>query len=135
MADLTITAANVKASSDSGTKLVQYGEAVDQGEAVYLKASDGKYWLADNGASDTAAAKGIALTPNAADGYGIIQLTGDMDLGATLTVGTIYVVSATAGKIAPEADIGTTEYVTILGTAKTAALIQLGIKATGVQHV
>jgi hypothetical protein len=134
MADLTITAANVKSSSTAQIQNVQYGEAVDQGEAVYLKSADSKYWLADASAEATAAATGIALTPNVANGYGVICTSGSMDLGATLSVGAVYVVSATAGKIAPEADIGSGEYVTVLGVAETAALLGVDINASGVAH-
>jgi len=135
MADITVTAANVKATSNSSAVLVQFGEAVTQGEPVYLKAADSKYWLCDNVAAASAAAVGIALTPNIADGYGFIQTTGSIDLGATLVVGTTYVVAGTAGGIAPEIDIGTTEFVSILGVASSAALLRMDISNTGIAHV
>jgi hypothetical protein len=52
MADITITAANVKAgSSATRVQLVQAGEAITQGQPTYL-ASDGKYYQTD--ANDTA---------------------------------------------------------------------------------
>ena len=135
MADLTITAANVKATSNTGTILVQFGEAVDQGETVYLKAADWKHWLSDNSTTALAAAVGICLTSNIADGYGLIAVSGDIDLGSTLSVGEVYTCSSTAGKIHPDTDLATTEILTVLGFGKTAALFTLGINQTGIAHV
>lgn len=133
MADVTPVAANVKTSSNTVSQNVQFGEAVDQGEVVYLK-SDGKHWLADNSTTILAAASGIALTPNVADGYGQIATAGDIELGATLAVGEVYVVSSTSGAIHPDTDLATTEILTILGYGKTAALLTLDINQTGIAH-
>ena len=133
MAEITPVAANVRETSTTQTQRVQYGEAVDQGEVVYLK-SDSKYWLADNSTTTLAAAKGIAMTPNVADGYGSIAVAGDIELGATLAVGTIYTVGSTAGTIHPEADLLTTEILTVIGYGKTAAILTLDINATGIAH-
>lgn len=130
MADLTITPANVALAGNTtgaGPSVVQYGEAVTQGEPLYLNTSDGKYYLADADASATAAeATKLAMTPASADGYGIVAGAGmEVNLGATLTVGTTYVVSATAGGIAPIADLTTGDYTCIIGTAQTASKIKL----------
>lgn len=134
MADLTITAANVKAgSNNTRTSLVQAGEAVTQGQPVYL-ASDGKYYQTD--ANDTAVkaqAKGIAITPASTDGYFLLGVDGLLNLGATLAVGQVYVVSATKGGIAPYADLTTNDYVTILGVATTTALLDFNLVVSGVQ--
>jgi hypothetical protein len=134
MAELTITAANVKATATTSVSLVQFGEAVDQGEVVYLKTSDSKYWLANNGAEATSDVAGVALTPNIADGYGIIAKSGQVDLGATLSVGQTYALASTSGKIELESDVGSGEYVTLLGVAATAALIDLDIVVSGTAH-
>ena len=70
-ADLTITAANVKVTDNTSTvKRVRYGETVTQGQALYAKDADGRYWLADaDGASaEVAEAEAIALTPGVAGG-------------------------------------------------------------------
>lgn len=134
MANLTQTAANV-GHSGSGvqTRTVQAGESITQGMPVYLKSSDSKYWKADaNASSDTAAAVGIALTPADADGYFTMATSGPVDLGATLTVGETYVVSATAGAIAPIGDLTTGDYPTHLGVATAADKLVLNIYASGV---
>jgi hypothetical protein len=134
MADLSITAANVKAGSASTrVQLVQAGEAIDQGEPAYL-ASDGKYYQTD--ANDTAIkaqAKGIAITPASTDGYFLLAVDGLINLGATLAVGQIYVCSATKGGIAPYADLTTNDYVSIVGVATTTALLDINLLVSGVQ--
>jgi hypothetical protein len=134
MADLSITAANVKAGSASTrVQLVQAGEAIDQGEPAYL-ASDGKYYQTD--ANDTAVkaqAKGIAITPASTDGYFLLAVDGLINLGATLAVGQIYVCSATKGGIAPYADLTTNDYVSIVGVATTTALLDINLLVSGVQ--
>lgn len=136
MADLTQTAANVAINTDStDVSVVQAGESVTQGMPVYLKASDGKYYQCDADASeDTAEAKGIALTPASADGYFVMAgPDGGVNLGATLTVGETYVISATKGAIAPVGDLITGDYVTQLGIATTASNLKLNINISGVQ--
>ena len=81
----------------------------------------------------TAAAKGIALTPGVADGYGIVATGGSIVLvGTTMTVGTTYNVGSTAGSIVPNADLTTGDYVTTLGTASSATQLDLAINATGI---
>ena len=130
MADISQTAANVGiGAASTPTRRVQAGEAVTQGDPVY-SSTDGKWYQCD--ANDTAAkarCAGIALTAAATDGYFLIAEPGTtpgqslVNLGATLTVGEIYVLSATKGNIAPEGDLATGHYVTVLGVATTAALL------------
>lgn len=57
---------------------------------------------------------------------------GTLTIGGTVVVGTVYVVSATAGGIAPSADLATGWYTTILGVATTAAKLSMGLKASSV---
>lgn len=133
MADLSITAASVALTSDTTYALVQVGEAVTQGQPGYLKSSDNKYYKADaNVTSAEANALGIFMTPASTDGYAVFATAGNVNLGATLTVGQVYVVSVTAGGIAPYSDLSTGHYVTILGVAVTAALLDLVPNASGI---
>lgn len=136
MANLTQTAANVKiGGANTVITKVQYGENITQGQLLYKKSADGKYYKADaNVSAEAAAASGIAMTPGATDGYGVMASSGLVDLGATLTLGETYYVSDTAGAIMPAADVSTGEYVTQLGIATTTALLQLTILASGVQR-
>ena len=129
MADLTQTAANVGLKTAATTLTVQAGEAITQGMPVYL--SNSKYYKADNGAVATAAVAGIAMTGGAADDYITIATAGNVDLGATLTVGEIYILSA-AGAISPVGDAATSDVITILGVASAADTLILSVNASGV---
>jgi hypothetical protein len=127
MADLVQTAANVQLmQASAGTKEYVAGEAVTQGQPVY-KATDNKAYLTDANVAAKHAAVGFALTPAATNESFLVQQTGKIDLGATLTQGTIYVVSATAGKVAPEADLTTGDNVCILGIAESADTLKIAI--------
>jgi len=133
MVDVTVTATEVLDASDTTVIAGHFGEAVTAGQTVYLKASDGLYWLADADASaDTAAAKGIAMNGGAAGQPCEVGIGGTVDPGFTVTVGTIYVLSGTAGGIAPVADLASGDYVTIVGVGITASSLKLLMIVSGV---
>lgn len=127
MADLTQTAADVRTASNAVTELVQAGEAITAGQPLYQKSSDEKYYKADADAGQTeAGATVIALMNADQDGYLIVQSEGDVNVGATTVKGEVYVVSNTAGNIAPASDLASGWYPTVIGTAKdTAGVIEL----------
>jgi hypothetical protein len=135
MADLSITAANVKIkSATTRTKIVQFGETMTAGQPAYLKSTDLKYWKADaNASAAAAAALGVVLVGAAGDAYGVIVDSGAMDLGATLTVGVPYIVSTTAGGIAPASDFAgyTGSFLTHLGYATSTSSIDIRPFVTG----
>ena len=131
MADVTVVANDVEIQGACGIDArTKAGETLTPGQAVYLK-TDGKYWKADAGAILTASAVGITLTDAIADQEVVVARSGKVDLGATLTVGTVYVVSGTAGGIAPVGDTPSSEYLTILGWATAADELLINIVATG----
>lgn len=133
MADVTVTAANVKPVGTSRTvQTVLLGETVTQGQPLYLKAADSKYWKADADTLAEAAAEGIAITPGGADEYAIMLTAGTINMGGTLAVGQVYVVSTNAGGVAPYSDLGSGDYVTILGVATTTAILNVDLNATGI---
>ena len=136
MADLTITAAQVLKSTGAVVETGNAGETITQGQSVYRKAADKEIYKADaNVAAAEAAAVGIALN-SAADGQPIkFQTDGSITLGAGAAPveGTVYVVSATAGGIAPVADLVSTNYVTTLGVGNGSNGIDMILKATGSQ--
>lgn len=137
MADLTQTPANVAITEDVQVQIVIAGEAITQGMPIYQNPLTSKYFQADADTVDDAAANAIALTPAAADGDEFVRAytiaeTGSIDLGATLTVGEVYVVSTNKGKIAPLSDLTTGDYVTILGVASATDNLLLNINASGV---
>lgn len=135
MADLVLTPANVKpTAANSQTKLVTAGEALTQGEVVYYDSTTKKYFKADADLSAAAStAVGIALTPAGIDAPCVIQTGGDINVGATLTKGELYCVSATAGNIAPFADLGSGDWICFLGVAKSTSEIVLSPQYRGVQ--
>ncbi len=135
MADLSITAANVvRSATDAQTENGTAGATITAGQTVYKDEADSNKWkLADANASIlTAAVYGIALN-GASNGQPlVVQTAGDITIGATLTVGAIYVQSGTAGGIAPTADLVTGWYSFIIGIGKTASVMRLVLRGAGV---
>lgn len=125
-ADLSITAANVIVDPDAlGTATTDSthvaGVALTAGQAVYLDTT-GKYQLSlANGTAAQKACAGIVTDNAAANQPVTVQTSGVINLGATLTVAKIYVVSgAVAGNIAPVTDLVTGWVTIILGVATAA---------------
>lgn len=121
MADLVITAANVLDAAGAETKIRTAVAAMVQGEAYYLDSTTSpadQARLSDADASDAASVcDGVALSACAAGQKFVGLEGGGIDLGTTLTIGETYVVSSVAGKIAPIADLGNPERLTIIGYA------------------
>lgn len=134
MADLTQVTANVKLKSTARVTVQTGGEALVEGEPIYLS-TDNKWYKCD--ANDTAAKAvcgGMVLTPCAIDGPFVIAYPGcDIDIGATLAVGETYVVSVNVGKIAPIGDLISTSWVTTLGVATTTSTLRFNPIVSGVQ--
>ena len=134
MADVSITAANVVADEGFGYSDGIAGVAVTAGQAVYKDANDAnKFKLADANASLAAAtAVGIALHGAAAGQPLRVMTSGTLTIGGTVAAGLIYVVSATAGGIAPSADLTTGWYTTVLGLGISTTKISVGLTSAGV---
>lgn len=136
MADLTITVGNMVAGSSPGIETNYLaGATITRGQSVYLTASN-TWALADNDSSALTAGSGgvgISLSDVVATQNMIVQLTGTLNFGAILTKGTVYCVSSTAGGICPWADLGSGDYVTILGVASSTSVLTLRIWASGIQ--
>lgn len=141
MADISITPASVVPGSNATQIQGTAGETITAGMAVYLKTSDSRWWKAQ--ADGTAAESGsgtqlgVALC-GASAGQPIVVDIADANgitIGGTVAVGTVYVVSATAGGICPEADITSGQYLTIIGVGSTTSAIKmLAGGATGIAH-
>lgn len=118
MADLTVTATsvvNVSASLGNGIA----GEAITAGQAVYLKPSDSRLWKAQcDGTTDEGNPVGIALNGGSAGQTITYAASGEINIGATTAKTTTYVLSATAGGIAPQADLVSTNKIVRMGYAK-----------------
>ena len=119
--------------------------AILVGNALYY---DGTYWYpaGAGGNSNQSGFLGIGVALNSTPGaFQPVKVwkSGSINLGgAVLTVGQTYVVSASGGltpngKIAPITDLGTSNYVTILGVANTTSNLVSppgGCLASGSQH-
>lgn len=134
MADLTITAASVVAGDGSTVVRGTAGVAITAGQAVYLDATTGKYALADSNSATVAArrAGGIALNGAALNQPITVLTAGAVTIGATLTAGTAYYLSDTAGGICPVADLGSGENVCLIGLAASASVLNVDIQNPGV---
>lgn len=126
MADLTITAANVAQSTNADTATGTAGASITAGQTLYIDTADGRLKLADaNGTSLTATVAGVALHAAASGQPITYQRAGSINLGATLVAGTIYVNSATAGGIAPAADLTTGWRTSIIGVATSTSILAM----------
>lgn len=136
MADITVTAASVVPGSDAvidrgGTA----GATITAGQVVYKEAASGTYKLADanSATAEVRQPDGIALNGASANQPIAVQTGGSITIGATVVAGTTYVLSsATAGGIAPQADLTTGDDVVILGVATSTSAIKVSIVVSGV---
>lgn len=133
MADISVTASAVLASSDAITESGISGATITAGQVVALNTTTGKYVLADaDGASGIDRPRGIALN-GASDGQPLkIVKSGDVTFNAALTAGVSYFLSPTAGGIAPRADVLTGDIVSSLGIARSTTVLALNIQYGGV---
>jgi len=127
MADLTITAANTIAGLNAKVDSGKAGEAITAGETVYLDATGNVMLAQHDGTAAEAAAVGISLEAAALGAVVSYIKEGELALGTILTTGSVYVLSATYGAIADEGDQGSADYTTILGVAKSTAVLTVKI--------
>ena len=135
MVDVSVTASGVLPESGAEIQSGYAGATITAGQALYKDSSDSNS-LKPADADDTSAKAtvvGIALN-SASDGQPVdYQTRGNIDIGGTVTVGTVYVLSGTAGGICPAADLATGDYTSIIGVGVDADSIKLGILNSGVQ--
>lgn len=135
MVDLTITAASVVKGEGAKVWRGVFGETVAAGQGVYRDPTTKKFMKADNDAASASTLEdtdvGIALSGGALNQPAEVQYDGEITMGATLTVGEIYAVSSAAGGICPVADLGSGDYPVVLGIARTAALLVMGVVRGG----
>jgi len=134
MSDLSITAANVVVVSGN-TSTGTTGAAITAGQAIYRDPVD-KLWRPAKANSATPAAQAAsAISLNdAAVGQPVTAMTsGTYTVGATVTVGGVYVLSgATAGGLAPITDLTTGWYTQIALIGLTSTTAKLVLATAGV---
>ena len=138
MADITVTAANVVSVSGAQNTGNLASTTITAGKIVYLNASNQWALAAANSTALIAGGGttwGIALHAALASQPLAVQVGGVCGFGVVFTVGVIYVISATAGGIAPITDLVSTNYISILGIATTTSNLDMSTlpkTATGV---
>jgi hypothetical protein len=126
MADLSITAANVARGTGSQVSSGTADVAITQGKSVYLDTTTQTIKLADADALASASINvGVSLNAAAAGQPVTYQTFGPITIGATVTVGTAYYVSATAGSICLESDLASGDFPLLLGFATSTTVINL----------
>ncbi|MBK9751824.1 MAG: hypothetical protein IPO91_34370 [Chloroflexi bacterium] len=135
MSDVSITAASVVKGANAKTRRGRAGATITAGQAVYEDSSDNfDLKLADaNASAATANCVGIALH-GASDGQPLEYVYEDDDFtpGGTLSLSAaaddgVYVLSGTAGGIAPIGDLASGMYPVIIGVAKSTTKMNLKI--------
>lgn len=127
MADLIITSGSVKKVAGSTvTDEGIAGVSVTAGQALYKSLTNaGKLALADADTEAESIFEGIALHAAGADQPVEYAVGGLIDIGATVAVGQFYVVSVTAGGIAPYGDLATGDFPSSVGFGVTTGRIEI----------
>ena len=139
MADLTQTASSVAPGTPAFKLTGIVNAAVVAGQPCY-QGNDGYWYPAVNDSALHAGSNRLAIALDSAPGAGqpvTLLTSGQMNLGATLTVGETYVVSKNTGKIAPISDLIAGNFVSILGVAISTTILETppsGPFASGVTH-
>lgn len=136
--NLTQTPASVVFSTPSTIVSRTSNAAVTAGNAVAADSS-GNWGPAAASSAILSGSSGIGVALDSAPGTGQgfqVWTSGTINLGATLQIGQVYVVSNTSGAICPYSDLTAGQYVTVLGVAITAALLYSpgGPIVSGVAH-
>lgn len=134
MADLTVTAASVLPGSNAAVVQGTAGETITAGKVVYQSSTTKKWMLADSNSAtaEVRQAQGIALNGASLNQPISVQKSGDITTGATMTAGVALYLSDTPGGICPVADVGSGEYVCLLGVTKSTTVLALDIQYSGV---
>jgi hypothetical protein len=135
MTAITVTPASVVPGANAKIRRGTSGATITAGLPLYEDASaldasgKPKLKIADADASAlTKECVGIALNGASANQpVSWVEEDDDFTPGATLTVGEIYVLGATAGEIVPVGDLAAEDYPVVLFIAKTAAKARLKI--------
>lgn len=135
MSDLSITAASVLAAEGSPMEHGTAGEAITAGKAVYKSSSTKKWMLADSNSATAEARQATGIALNGASlnqPITVAKFGADITIGATIVAGTDYYLSDTPGGICPRADVGSGEYVCLLGLAKSTTVLEFKPQYSGV---
>ncbi len=141
MAELIIVVANVVSGTPAGfVKDYPAGESILQGMLIYHQLSDNKWYMCQNDGTALQSGSGplvgpggigIATNPALLNQPVVAQVSGQIVIGATITVGTHYFGGPTFGGIGVFSDVASGKFVTRVGYGLTTTIMQLDLKATG----
>ncbi len=137
MTDLSITATQVLPGTGTDAIFLTgiCGATITAGAVVYLDTSTNTWKLFDcDAVASNTKRPAIALNGGVANQPIKVQIEGLMTLGAAaaMTIGVVYLASATAGGICPSADAAINYRIAILGVAASASTIYLHTWNSGV---
>lgn len=134
MADYSVTATAVVASSTADVEHGKAGATITAGQWVYRDSSTGNYLLADSNSATAAAhtPRGVALNGGASGQPIAIAKSGPVTFNAVFTAGVAVYLSDTPGGMCPVADVGSGEYPCVLGLPSSTSVLNVGIQAAGV---
>jgi hypothetical protein len=132
MADVVITPSSVVQGSGAKTKTYVAGETITAGQLAYYH-TDGRVYKTDaDGSVQSRALLGLTLNGGALNQPILVQTEGQVNLGAGLQQGRIYVASATPGGFAPAADQIVGWASLLVGVALSTAVLDLRIYDPGI---
>lgn len=134
MADLIITATQIVPGSDAQLAYGTAGATITAGQVVYLDSTANTWKLFDaNDSTLYTNVPGIALNGCSSTQALTVQTGGSLTLGAGAapTLGLIYIASATAGGIAPSADLASGWMCVILGVGGATNTLKMRVYNSG----
>lgn len=133
--DATITATQVAWVRGVRPRTVRGGAAITAGQVVYKNTATNEHELADADTDTASEVAGVAISDGQDGRDMLIAPPGAVyNCGFTTTAGTIYVLSTTAGGIAPEADLASGDYVVVLFVGNGTAIVELIAKKGTAVH-
>ena len=136
MADATITASSVIPDDAATIEYGTGGAAITHGQVCYKDTQDDKWKLAQHdGTAEEAGTSGlgVAVSECLADGQQVAVVTAGNIAMSTLAAGVTYCASANAGGMAPDSDVGTGDYKSVVGVATTTANLLVKPIVSGAQ--
>ncbi len=117
---LAVASATFELGSDAILSSGTSGEAITQGQPIYQKPSDSKWYRAVTTSSESANASAIAATSaNSADKkIGIVTSGSIVDTAGPFTDAESYYVDNVVGQYQPASEAATTQYIKQIGIAE-----------------
>jgi hypothetical protein len=130
-ADVSITSTSVAPSSSAKMRVYKAGAAITAGKLVYLEASTQTVKLADADSATAEARTAIGIATATAATGGLVPVCykdSAFVIGGTVSNGAVYILSATAGGLAPVADLTTGWYAQVAGLGASTTTISFNFE-------